>query len=304
MRLRPQAPAWPKSRHPAGRSRCPATRRYHRAVLTAPLRRRHLLLCPAALALGPAGAQQKRSMKDPLRVGVDPALLESGLAIALQKAFLGDTGVVFRYVPGPSLPTLEALERGELDVALTNAPEAEARLEKQGLVHDRRAVAAGAYVIVGPAPTPKSFDPAGIARMSDAAEALAKLREAALGVPGSVQFLTPGDGSGAHAAEMALWRAARVAPAAPWYVQAPAATLLQQARQQGAYALVERAVWALQGGKPLTILVEGDAALAAPVHAMRSFRVNHPAGKMFVAWIAGPRGRQVVAALRHYRPPA
>lgn len=276
--------------------------RYHRGVPTAPIPRRHLLLGLAALAL-PAAAQQKRSLKDPLRVGVDPALLESGLAIALQRAFLGDTGVAFRYLPGPALATLEALERGELDVALTNAPEAEARLEKQGLAHDRRVVAAGSFVIVGPAPSPKSFDPAGIARMSDAVEALTRLRDAALAVPGSVQFLTAGDGSGTHAAEQALWRAARVAPAAPWYVQVPAASLLQQARQQGAYALVDRAVWALQGGKPLTILVEGDAALAAPVHAMRSFRVNHPAGKMFVAWISGPRGRQVVAALRHYRAP-
>lgn len=296
--------AWPMSRRPSCHTWRLATGRYHRGVTPATFSRRRLLLYPAALALGPAHAQQKRSMKDPLRVGVDPALLESGLALALQKAFLGDTGVVFQYVPGPSLTTLEALERGELDVALTNAPDAESKLEKQGLAHDRRAVAMGSHVIVGPAPTPKAFDPAGIARMSDAAEALLKLRDSALAVPGSVQFLTAGDGSGSHVAEMALWRAARVAPAAPWYVKVPAATLLQQARQQGAYALVERAVWSLQGAKPLAILVEGDAALAAPVHAMRSFRVNHPAGKMFVAWIGGPRGRQVVAALRHYRAPA
>lgn len=273
-------------------------------IIAAMIRRRPLLLGPAALLAAPALAQVKRSLKDPLRVGVDPGLLESGLAIALQKGFLGDTGVVTQFVPAPALTTLEALERGEIDVSLTNAPEAEARLEKQGLAHDRRMVALSAYVIVGPAPTPKSFDPAGIARMADAAEAMAKLREAAMAVPGSVRFLTPGDGSGAHAAELALWRAARVAPAAPWYVQVPASQLLTQARQQPSYALLDRAVWALQGGKPLTVLVEGDAALAVPVHAMRSFRVNHPAGKMYVAWIGGPRGRQVVGALRHYRVPA
>lgn len=270
------------------------------------MQRRSLLLAGAALAASPAvlRAQQKRSLKDPLRVGVDTALVESGLALALQKAFFGDTGVLVVLTPRPALPTLEALERGELDAALTNAPEAELRLEKQGLVHDRQQVAAGSHVIVGPAPTSRNFDPAGIARLSDAVEALTRLRDAALASPGAVRFLSAGDGSGTHAAEQALWRAARIAPAAPWYAAvAPGASLPAQARQQSAYALVDRAVWHLQGGKPLAVLVEGDPALAAPVHVMRPFRVNHPAAKMFVAWIAGPKGRQVVAALRGYRAP-
>jgi hypothetical protein len=52
------------------------------------------------------------------------------------------------------------------------------------------------------------------------------------------------------------------------------------------------------------ILVEGDRGLTETVHAMRSFRSPHPAGKMFVAWIAGRRGRAVVAAQRGYRIPA
>jgi tungstate transport system substrate-binding protein len=79
-------------------------------------------------------------------------------------------------------------------------------------------------------------------------------------------------------------------------------SLAAQARAQNAYALVERAVWWAQGGAPLAVLVEGDARMAESIHVMRSFRVNHPAGKMFVAWIAGPRGRHVVAAQRGYRP--
>lgn len=268
------------------------------------LQRRHLLLGTAACTAAPAWGQQRRSLKDPLRLGVDAALVDSGLGPALQKTFGRDTGVVVQIVGGPALPLLEALERGELDAALTNAPEAELRLEKKGLAHDRRTIAEGSFVVVGPAPTPKSFDPAGIARLGDALEALTRLRDAALAAPGTVRFLTAGDGSGTHAAEQALWRAARVAPAAPWYVTAaPGSPLLAQAREQAAYALVDRAVWTAQGGKPLAVLVEGDARLAAPVHVMRPFRVNHPAGKIFVAWIAGPKGRSVVAGLRGYRVP-
>ena len=44
--------------------------------------------------------------------------------------------------------------------------------------------------------------------------------------------------------------------------------------------------------------------LAEPVHVMRSFRINHPAGKIFVTWISGPKGRRIVAAQRSYRAPS
>jgi tungstate transport system substrate-binding protein len=49
--------------------------------------------------------------------------------------------------------------------------------------------------------------------------------------------------------------------------------------------------------------VEGDPLMAVEVHAMRGFRVAHPAGKIFVAWIAGPKGRAVVASQRGYGAP-
>jgi hypothetical protein len=64
----------------------------------------------------------------------------------------------------------------------------------------------------------------------------------------------------------------------------------------------------LNGGKLDAVMVcktpEGDARMAMPVHVMRSFRVNHPGGKLFTTWIGGPKGRAIVAAQRGYRPPA
>lgn len=265
-------------------------------------RRRSLLI---AALVAPVGlhAQQRRSLTDPLRLGVDLALMESGLASALQQAFGRDTGVAVQLLPGPASAMLVALERGEIDTALTNAPAAESPLEAQGLVHDRQPIARGSFVIVGPAG--KGRDGAGIAGLRDASQALQRIREAALAAPGTMRFLSAGDGSGTHLAEQALWRAARLAPEAPWYAYATAAAgLVTQAREQGAYALVESGAWAARGGTPLTALVSGDPALAEQVHAMRSFRVNHPAGKMFVAWIAGPRGHRVAAGLRSYAAPA
>lgn len=277
------------------------------AIIARMISRRPVLIA-AGLALVGAPivqAQQRRSLSDPLRLGADAALVDSGLAKALQQAFGRDTGIAVTLVRMPALPLLEALERGELDAGLTNAADAELRLDQQGLVHDRQPIAAGEFVLVGPPARGKTPDPAGIAGTRDAAVAMAKIRDAALAsAPGDVSFVTAGDGSGTHTAEQAAWRAAKIAPAAPWYVNAGStAALPALARSRNAYALVERGVWAAAGGAPLAVLVEGDPLFAEPVHVMRSFRINHPAGKIFVTWISGPKGRRIVAAQRSYRAP-
>jgi tungstate transport system substrate-binding protein len=177
------------------------------------------------------------------------------------------------------------------------------KLERLGLAHDRRAVAMGALVLVGPAPKGKLADPAAVAGSRDIADALRRMATAAA-TPGTLQFLSAADGSGCHAAEQMLWRAAKVAPTPPWYAPADKGSpLIAQARALGAYALVERGSWADEGGAPLAVLVEGDPLLDLPVHVMRSFRINHPAAKIFVAWIAGPKGARVVNAQRGYRAP-
>lgn len=240
----------------------------------------------------------RRGAGDPLRVGVDPALMASGLAPAWQRAFQADIGVAVHWFAQPALPLLDALERGELDVAVSNAPDADARLDTQGLVHDRRAVAGGGFVLVGPATKAAGRD----ALAADGASALQKIHTAC--AAGAARFVSAGDGSGTHAAEQALWRRAQLAPIAPWYLT-PAAdrSLVAESRARAAYALVERGVWLAQGGGPLAIIVDADPALAEQVHAMRSFRVSHPAAKLFVAWLAGPQGRRVVAAQRGYRLP-
>jgi tungstate transport system substrate-binding protein len=273
-----------------------------RPIILAMFSRRRLLVASlCGVGLDQVPAQQRRSLNDPLRLGVDDALYDSGLAKALQHAFGADTGVAVQLVRGPALTLLDSLERGEFDAALANAPDAEAQLEKQGLVHDRQSIAGGEFVIVGPSVRGKAGDSVGVAAAQTAAQALARLRDAALAAPGTITFVSAGNGSGTHALEQALWREAKIAPAPPWYVAAePNSTLVGQARARGAYALVEKGAWIAQGGAPLAVLVHGDAQLRETVHVMRSFRVNHPAGKIFVAWIAGPKGRRVVAAQRGY----
>ena len=264
--------------------------------------RRDVLLASLSIGSAPALAQQRRSLADPLRLGVDTALFDSGLARALQTSFGRDTGIAVKLVSLPALPLLGALERGEFDAALTNAPEAEQKLEQQGLAHDRRHVAVGEFVLVGPAPRGREKDPAAVAGLPDVAGALIQIRSAALAAPGTVTFLSAGDGSGTHALEQALWRQARLAPAPPWHLAVgPGAGLIAAARARGAYALVERGAWSVQGGAPLAALVQGDPLMVQAVHVMRSFRVSHPAARICGAWISGSKGKRVVAAQRSYR---
>ena len=264
--------------------------------------RRRLLAAGLALAASPAARAQKTPGTGPLRLGVDHALVESRLGLSLKAAFSADTGIAVRLVAGPALAVLEATKEGELDAALTNAPAAEAALDRETLVHDRRAIALGGFLIVGPGP--RSRGRRAPAPSRSALETLGRIRDLAAAAPESLVFLSAGDGSGTHVVEQALWRGAGIAPAAPWYVNdGGSAAFSARVRSRGAYALVERGAWSVAGGG-LAVLAEGDPLLDESVHAMRSFRATHPAAKMFMAWIGGGRGHAVVASHSGYRRPA
>ena len=254
-------------------------------------RRLFLTRLAALVPFGAAWAHPIRQLDNPLRVGVDQVLLDGGLAKRLQRSFARDTGVAIQIVPGASSSLLDALERGELDGSLTHAPEIEARLRQQGLAFDGRCVAQTDFVIAGPLR-------AGLARGRDAVVVLSQIAQ--LGTP----FLSRNDGSGTHLAEQALWRAARVAPIAPWYqtFDAKAAPLATQARARRACVLVDRA--SLLAGARVNrswgVLVEGDPRLVTHFCWLRAFRSQHPAAKLFGQWITRRQGRAIVADTRGY----
>lgn len=261
---------------------------------------RRLVLAASAAWIAaplPGGLARAQPRGAPLRFGADRSLVASGLARALQSAFAGDTGIDLKLVAQPALALLDAARDGEVDVVLANAPSGEEALANQTLVHDRRLVANGEFLLVGPAPRGRAPQPPAGAG-GDLAEHFERLHLA--GETAGQVFLTPGDGSGAHVAEQALWRRARLEPRAPWYRAADPGrgSLLAQARALGAATLVDRGEWLAAGGRPLDVLA---TAGPEPVHAMRSFRVSHPAGKMFIAWISGRPGRAVVGRQRGYR---
>ncbi len=257
--------------------------------------------------LGPTQAQQRRPQTQALLVGVATALHDSGFALHIRRAMARDTGLAVDTIPGPSERMLAWLEQGEIDVAITHAPQAEEALLKQGLVHDRRFVASNRFVLAGPmqpqaAPAQgrkalPSRDPLGLAGSTDVAAALARLAEA--GAQGQALFVAPAERTGARAKERQLWQAAGLEPQGPWYQQAVGGMgeTLAQANERGAYVLVERGVWlASRQRERLGVVIDGDVRLIDLYHAMRSFRVNHPAGKLFLDWLTGPIGRRAVAS--------
>jgi tungstate transport system substrate-binding protein len=255
------------------------------------IRRRTFIISVGSTMLAPmAHAVQKKSLSDPLRVGAEQALVDGTLATRLQLAFIRDTGVVITLTPNASMAVLTALERGEIDVSLTNAPAPELQLEKQGLAHMRAAVAQGDWVLVGPVTGTgqRMADPAGVLGNPKMTEALQKIRQA------QGRFVSAPQGSGAHFAELDSWRNAKAAPSAPWYSETPstgdALALAQTAR---GYTLVERGRWLNHPPSGLAVCVQGDASLALPVHVMQSFRSHHPAAKLFMQWITGPRGQRI-----------
>lgn len=254
------------------------------------MKRRDLSLGLGLAALAPWTAATAARREEPLRVGIDQLLMRSGVGARIRKGFFVHSGLALHIVPGASAPLLDALEAGELDASITLAPDIEARLVQQGLAHDRHAVAHVDFLIAGPVQG-KAGDPAKLRGTSDASAALALL------AAGAVPFLGHSGGSGAHLLEQSLWRAAHVAPAAPWFraMLPTESDELALAARERRYVLTDHARWAAGGAPGMAALVQGDARLLLDAQVLRAFRRQHPSGKLFVSWLAGPRGQAAIA---------
>jgi tungstate transport system substrate-binding protein len=151
------------------------------------------------------------------------------------------------------------------------------------------------FVIVGP-----STDPAGIQGMKSAAEALKRISEK------GVVFITRGDKSGTHVAEMELWQKAGIKPQGSWYVTYEKGTegnvpTLRYTDQRQAYTFIDRAtVLSLRNQIKLVVLVEKDEVLLnfislIPVNPKKFPRVNHGDALQLVKWLTSPeKGQRIV----------
>ena len=221
---------------------------------------------------------------------------DSGLLDVLVPRFEQQTGYTVKVIAVGTGAALRMGERGDADVLLVHAPEAEEAFMAAGHGAERRYVMYNDFVIVGP-----SDDPAHIRGMSDAAEALKAIAQA------KALWISRGDDSGTHKKEKALWADAGLDVSAlaaePWYQesgQGMGATL-RIASEKGGYTLTDRATYLnLRDTLHLEILVEGDPRLRNVYHVIVVNPEKHPGvhvegARAFADFLTAPETQEIIA---------
>lgn len=193
---------------------------------------------------------------------------DTGLLDVVLPMFTKKTGIEVKPIAVGTGQALALAAKGEADVILVHAPEAEEKFMAEGHGTRRRAFAHNDFVVLGP-----PGDPAKVKGQKTAAAAMSTIAAA------SAPFVSRGDDSGTHKKELALWKAAAVTPAKPWYIAAGAgqAQTLMVASQKRAYALSDRGTFAsLKGKVDLAIVFEGDPALLNKYSVIEIDPAKHP----------------------------
>jgi tungstate transport system substrate-binding protein len=222
---------------------------------------------------------------------------QSGLFGHLLPAFKRATGIDVRVVALGTGQALDTARRGDADLVFVHDSAAEQRFVAEGFATRRVVVMHNEFVLVGP-----QADPAG-ARGKDIAGALRRL--AAGGQP----FISRGDHSGTHAAELRLWKAAgvdleRARPAGYRACGCGMGPALNMAASLGAYVLSDRGTWlSFRNRRGLAELVRGDRTLLNTYGVMVVDPARHPHVKaalaqQFVDWIVSPAGQAAINGFR------
>jgi tungstate transport system substrate-binding protein len=220
---------------------------------------------------------------------------QSGLFKHLLPAYEKKTGVQVRVVALGTGQALDMARRGDADVVFVHAKSAEEKFIAEGYGVKRLPVMYNDFVLVGP-----KSDPAKVAGGKDIVEALRKVKGA------TAPFVSRGDRSGTHMAELALWKTAGIDIAAdkgPWYRDTgqgmgPA---LNSASSMNGYILTDRATWlAFKNRGDLTIVVEGDKRLfnqygVILVNPEKHQHVKKDLGQAFIDWVVSPDGQKAIA---------
>ena len=223
---------------------------------------------------------------------------QSGLFRHLLPAFTKQTGIEVRVVALGTGQALDTARRGDADVVLVHDPEAERRFVAEGFATRRQDVMYNDFVIVGPA-----SDPAKLAGLKDAAEALRRIAAA------QAPFVSRGDRSGTHAAELRLWKDAGVElerARGAWYRETGSGMgpALNTASGMNAYLLADRGTWlGFRNRGELKVLVEGDRRLfnqygVMPVNPARHPHVKADPARRFADWLVSPDGQRTIAGYR------
>jgi tungstate transport system substrate-binding protein len=259
------------------------------------VKRRHVIawIVSSLLAIAPALAQEKFIV-----VASTTSTEQSGLFGHILPIFEKDTGIKVRVVALGTGQALDMARRGDADIAFVHDTAAEEKFVAEGFGVKRFPVMYNDFVLIGP-----RNDPAGIAGGREILAALGKIAAA------QATFVSRGDKSGTHAAELRYWKDAGVdleVKKGAWYRDTGSGMgpTLNTASAMNGYVLADRGTWlSFKNRGDLTILVEGDKRLFNQYGVMLVNPAKHPhvkadLGQQFIAWLVSPRGQDAIAGYK------
>ena len=223
--------------------------------------------------------------------------VDAGIIPLLADTYKAKTGVDFKIEKAGTGATLEKAKTGNFDMVVVHARALEDQFIKDGYGQNRKDFMYNDFVILGP-----QNDPAGIKGMKTAAEAFKVLAEK------KAPFISRGDMSGTHVAEMNIWKAAGITPDGDkdeWYTvfslgklgNGPTTIFTDK---RAAYTLMDRATY-LKQQKNIKIvpLVEGDKAMlnliaAIEVSPKKFPSVNNVDTAKFIGWLCGDEAQNII----------
>jgi tungstate transport system substrate-binding protein len=258
------------------------------------LSRRSLIAVALGLLFSTSAVAQDKSIV----VASTTSTQDSGLFGYLLPLFKAKTGIDVKVVAQGTGQALDTARRGDADVVFVHARSAEEKFLAEGFGVKRYPVMYNDFVLIGP-----RSDPAGIKGTKDIVAALKTIKSK------GIAFISRGDRSGTHIAELNLWKVAGIDIAAdkgPWYkeIGQGMGAALNTASAANAYVLSDRGTWlAFKNKGDLVIEVEGDKRLFNQYGVMLVNPQKHPTvkkelGQQFVDWLVSPEGQRDIAGYK------
>jgi tungstate transport system substrate-binding protein len=241
----------------------------------------------------PAQAQQKY-----ITVASTTSTEQSGLFRHLLPIFEQKTGIQVRVVALGTGQALDMGRRGDADVVFVHAKPLEEKFVAEGFGVRRYEVMYNDFVLIGP-----KSDPAGVAGGKDVIKAFQRIEKS------KTPFVSRGDRSGTHFAELEIWKAAEIDIAkqkGAWYRKTGSGMgpALNTASGMNAYILADRGTWlSFKNRGELAIVVEGDKRLFNQygiilVNPAKHLGVKRHMGQAFIDWIISNEGQEAIAAYK------
>ena len=247
-------------------------------------------LIAAALAT-PASAQDKSIV-----VASTTSTQDSGLFGYILPLFKAKTGIEVKVIAQGTGQAPDTARRGDADVVFVHAKSQEEKFVAEGHGVKRFDIMYNDFVLIGP-----KSDPAGVGGTKDVVAALKTIQGKAL------PFVSRGDKSGTHSAELALWKQAGVdleTAKGPWYreIGQGMGAALNTAGAMNAYVISDRGTWlSFKNPGDLILAVEGDRRLFNQYGVILVNPEKHPAvkkdlGQSFIDWLTSAEGQGAIAA--------